>query len=251
MAPPSACDSAVVPCFHGSSVFLRRYSLLQISSLPSPQPIAVLAPGLFSNPHAPAPSPLHTCEHTSQSRARRTTVWTICVFLTLSHLPQFGHFTLFPQPQMLPFCPNRFPRWRGVSPNLGISPLLQLPRPRVQVPSCFLSSSSSFLFFILPSYTGIFIVLSSVQDLLLVFSQCSVRMVASIDVFLMCPWREMDSTSSYSSAILTPYGCSLLILPLHWPLSEVAVLYCSLILIHSAPCPSGSRLLWTASPSLP
>ena len=62
MAP---CDSAVVPCFHRSLVFLHRHSLLWISSLLSPQaispqPTAVLAPGLLSNHHAPAPSP---CVH--------------------------------------------------------------------------------------------------------------------------------------------------------------------------------------------
>ena len=64
---------------------------------------------------------------------------------------------------------------------------------------------SPFFFSVLPSYAGIFIVLSGVQGLLLVFSWCSqyVRIVASVDVFLMHPWREMNSTSSYSSAILT------------------------------------------------
>ena len=112
---------------------------------------------------------------------------------------------------MLPFCPNLFCCQRGVfpireqvSPNSGISPLLQLPCCGVPVPSCFLSSSFSLFFIILPSYAGMFIVLSGVQSLLLVFSWCSVRTVASIDVFLMHPWREMNSTSSYSSAILTP-----------------------------------------------
>ena len=63
VAPPPVCDSAVAPCSHGSPVFLCRYSLLRISSLPSsqsisPQPTAILAPGLFSSPRAPAPSPL-------------------------------------------------------------------------------------------------------------------------------------------------------------------------------------------------
>ena len=90
-----------------------------------------------------------------------------------------------------------------VSPNLGIS-LLQLPHPGVQVLSGFLSFSFSLLFAILPSYAGIFIVLSGVQGLLLVFSWCSVRIVASIDVFLMHPWREVNSTSSYYSTILNP-----------------------------------------------
>ena len=68
---------------------------------------------------------------------------------------------------------------------------------------------SPFLFPILPSYAGIFIVLSGVQGLLLVFSRCSVRIVASIDVFLMHPWREMNSTSTDSSAILNLRDCFL------------------------------------------
>ena len=101
-----------------------------------------------------------------------------------------------------PSVPIEFPVREGVSPNSGISPLLQLPCPRVQVLSCFLSSSFFFLFSVIPSYAGIFIVLSSVQGLLLVFSWCSVRIVASIDIFLIHPWREMHSVSTYSSAIL-------------------------------------------------
>ena len=59
------------------------------------------------------PAPLHTYEHMSRSRTCRAMVWTVCVFLTLSRLPQIGHFTLFQQPQMLPFCPNWFPHQRG------------------------------------------------------------------------------------------------------------------------------------------
>ena len=74
--------------------------------------------------------------------------------------------------------------------------------PGVQVPSRFLSSSFSLFSFILPGYVGIFIVLSGVQGLLLVFSWCSTRTVPSVDVFLMHLWREMNSTSSYSYAIL-------------------------------------------------
>ena len=56
------------------------------------------------------------------------------------------------------------------------------------------------------SYARIFIVLSSVQGLLLVSGRYSVRIVASIDVFLMHPWREMNSTSTYSSATLNLPG---------------------------------------------
>ena len=189
VAPPPACDSAVVPCFCGSPVFLCRHSLLWISSLPSrlsPHSQQQFLLWVCSPVHMlQLPAPLHTCEHTSQSRAHRAMVQTICVVLTLSSLPQISHFTLFQQPQMLPFCPNWFPHQRrgfpigeGVSLNLGISPLLQLPLPRVQVPSCFLSSSFSLLFFIPPSYAGIFIVLIVRKDykdpVSKVFCQCSV-----------------------------------------------------------------------------
>ena len=214
-ALPPACYLAIVPCFHGSPVFLHRHSLLEIppSHLLSLSPHSQQQFSLWACSPIPThqlPAPLHTCEHTSQSGACRAVVWTICVFLSLSHLPQISHFTLFWQPQMLPFCPNRFPRQResfpvgeGVPLNSGTIPLFQFPHPRVQVPSRFLSSSFSLLYFsILPSYAGIFIVLSSVQGLPLVFSQCSVRIVAFIDVFLMHPWREMNFMSTYSSAIL-------------------------------------------------
>ena len=91
VAPPPACDSAVVPCSHGSLVFLHRHSLLQISSLPVPQaifpqPTAVLAPGLLSNPHAPAPSPC-ALVHPHSHGARRPAVWTISLYLLSNSLP--------------------------------------------------------------------------------------------------------------------------------------------------------------------
>ena len=80
--------------------------------------------------------------------------------------------------------------------------------PRVQLPSCFHSSSFSFIFsFILPGYLGIFLVLLGVgvQGLLLVFGRCSVRVVPFADVFLMHLWGEMNSTaSSYSDILETP-----------------------------------------------
>ena len=83
MAPPPACDSAVAPCFHGSPVFLRRHSLLQISSLPSPQSISP-QPTLVLRACSPIPThqlpaPLHTSECTSKSRAPRATVQTVCI----------------------------------------------------------------------------------------------------------------------------------------------------------------------------
>ena len=110
---------------------------------------------------------------------------------------------------MLPFCPIPFPRRRGVSPsNRGFAQiqesLLCFSSPAPACRFCPTSSPppSPFFFSVLPSYAGIFIVLPNVQGLLLVFSQCSVRIVASIDVFLMHQWREMNSTSTYSFSIL-------------------------------------------------
>ena len=92
--------------------------------------------------------------------------------------------------------PSDFTIGEGASPVAGICLLLQPLTPSgVQAPCRFLSSSFSLLSFILPSYVGIFIVLSSVQALLLVFSWCSVRVAAPVDVFLMHPWRERNSTS--------------------------------------------------------
>ena len=76
--------------------------------------------------------------------------------------------------------------------------------PGVQVPSHFLSSSFSIFSFILPGYTGIFLVLLGVRGLLLMFNRCSVRVVPFVDVFLMHLWGEVNSMSSYSSATLIP-----------------------------------------------
>ena len=78
------------------------------------------------------------------------------------------------------------------SPTRGAGPVL-LP-----LLSLFLSS------FILPSYVEIILVLLGVRGVLLVFSPLSVRIVPFVGVFLMHLWGEMNSSSSYSSAILTP-----------------------------------------------
>lgn len=56
---------------------------------------------------------------------------------------------------------------------IGVSPLLQVPHPKVQVQSYLLSSSFSLLSFVLPSHVWIYIILSSGQGLPLIFSQCS------------------------------------------------------------------------------
>lgn len=81
-------------------------------------------------------------------------------------------------------------------------PCFSFPTPEVQVQS---SAFSSFLF--LPSSYQVlhgsvcsFLV---VRDSLPAVSWCSVTSSASEDVFLMHPWREMYSTSTYFFTILS------------------------------------------------
>ena len=93
-----------------------------------------------------------------------------------------------------PSVPTDFPIGEGASPDAGNSSLLQLPlrgTDPIPLPLLFFS----LLSFVLPSYVGIFLVLTGVQGLLLVFSQCSVRILPSVDVFLIHLWREINSTS--------------------------------------------------------
>ena len=100
---------------------------------------------------------------------------------------------------MLPFCPNQF-LWMRESllcfscptPGCWSCPACPPPPP----PPFFLSS--------LPNHAWIHMILSGCQGLLLVFSQCSVTVVLSVDVFLMHLWREMHSMSTYFSTILVP-----------------------------------------------
>ena len=65
MAPPSAGDSALSPCFHGcplSSTGFSHHSLLpHIPSIRLLQSTAALALGLLHNPYPPAPSPCAAC----------------------------------------------------------------------------------------------------------------------------------------------------------------------------------------------
>ena len=56
--------------------------------------------------------------------------------------------------------------------------------------------------FILPSFAWFYIFFSASQVLLSTLSWCSACTSVSEGVFLMYPWREMCSTSTYSSAIL-------------------------------------------------
>ena len=60
------------------------------------------------------------------------------------------------------------------SPDVGTSPKLQFLH-RVAVPFYFFSSFSRLLYFVLPSYAGIYLVLLGVWGPLLMFSRCFLR----------------------------------------------------------------------------
>ena len=198
MAPPPACNLPVAPCFRSRPVSLKRlFPLKSCCRFPpflqviSSESIAVLALGLLSCLHAPAPS----C-HAPSVDVHPGTGYVgprlgLSVWFSLYSDCHGSAASPSNSPKCFPFCPNWFLRmWESL-------PLLQLPQR-------FLSSSFSFLSFVLPRYVSIHKILSSGQGLLLVFRPCSVRTVASIDVFLIHPWREMCPISTYFSAVLSP-----------------------------------------------
>ena len=86
-------------------------------------------------------------------------------------------------------------------PDVGIGPQLQFPHLLRAGPVLLtLLFSPSF---VLPSFVWFYIFsISSGQVLLSALSWCSACTSVSEGVFLMYPWREMYSMSTYSSAIL-------------------------------------------------
>ena len=152
VALPAACDSAVAPASMA----------VQSSSVGIP---------CCRFPPSCSPVRLPTAKSSSRSgpvlQCPRTSSQPTCT--PVNTRPSLGHVGLWYGPSVCfslrPIChrsaassssnslkcfpsvPVDFPDRKGVSPNSGISPLLQLPYPGVQVPSHFLSSSFSLLFF--------------------------------------------------------------------------------------------------------
>ena len=84
-------------------------------------------------------------------------------------------------------------------PHVGLGPLLQFPHPPRAGPTLLFFPPSSF---ILLSFARFCIFFSAGQVLLSTLSWCSACCSVSQGVFLMYPWKEMYSISTYSSAIL-------------------------------------------------
>ena len=152
MALPAACDSAVAPaCMAGQS---SSVGIPCCRFPPSGPPVRLPTANSSSRSGPVLPSP-------------RTSSQPPCT--PVNTRPSLGHIGLWYGPSVYfslhPIChrsaassssnslkcfpsvPIDFPDGEGVLPNSGISPLLQLPYPGVQVPSHFLSSSFSLLFF--------------------------------------------------------------------------------------------------------
>ena len=116
-----------------------------------------------------------------------------CLILFPFRLPQISCFTLSLK------C---FSSDSDNCPAVGIRPLLQFPPP-TEGRSCptntpvFPPSS-----FVLPSFAWFYIFFSAGQVLQPTLGWCSTYTSVSEGVFLMYLWREMYSTSTYSSAIL-------------------------------------------------
>ena len=151
-----------------------------------------------------------------------------CLILIPFRLPQISCFTLSLK------C---FSSDSDNFPNVVIGLLLQFPHPPragpVLLTLLFFSPSS----FILLSFVWFCIFFSSGQVLLTALSWCSACTSVSEVIFLMYPWREMYSMSTYSCTILFSLLCTLLplLFQLHlrssWRLSTLGLTDIFLLII--------------------
>ena len=115
----------------------------------------------------------------------------------------------------------RLLEWAAI-PSRGSS------QPRDWTHVSFVSCIAGRFFTAESSFTWFYIFFSSDQVLLPTLSWCSARSSVSEGIFLMYPWRETDSMSTYSSAILFP-STSLLFnhwIVFHCTSGYVAILLC-------------------------
>ena len=199
MAPPPMRDSALSPCFHGCLAFLHRH-------LP---------------PQSPPSHPLNLSFHSQQ----QPSPWD-CSTIPKLQLPAFGaiHGTNVPVQGLhgcgknyLILIPFRLPQISCFThilkcfssdsdncPDVGIRPLPQFPHP----PRAGLVLLTLLFLPLVPCPTKFCMVL----DVLFCCSGTPVRSqpytVMSEGVFVICPWREMYSTSTHSSAIFFSLPCT-------------------------------------------
>ena len=194
MAPPPTHDSAVSPCFHGYLAFFHRH-FPPVSSLTSPQSVslqstAALALGLL---------PVRKRQLLATAPSRRPAFLpSICMAVARTVWISF-HSGCHRSAVSLSAL-NVSPLTQTVAPLLGSDPA-SVPPPsegRSSPTNTPVSPRSSF---ILRSFAWFCVFFSTGQVLLSAPSWCSACTSVSEGEFLMYPWREVYSTSTYSSAI--------------------------------------------------
>lgn len=141
---------------------------------------------------------MHTGEHMSLFIVCRTAAQIFSVVFTLFRPSEMSCFTNLQQSHISSLCPNWFPQmWDSL-------PCFSFPTPGCKSGLTCSHPPSTFFSFILLIYGWICVILSICQRLLLVFSQCSIRIIASVHIFLIHLWREIHSFSTYFSTILAP-----------------------------------------------
>ena len=192
MSPPPTRDSAISPCFHGCLTFLHRH-------FPGSPPLHPLNPSLQSQ-RQPSPCDCSTIPNSSSQalplpgdqHSCLVCVWLCkdCLILIPFKLPQISCFILSLKcfSSNLPCCDDQTPA-SVPPPSEGRSSPTNTP---VFPPSSF----------VLSSFASLYIFFSSGQALLSTLSWHSACTSVSEGVFLMYLWREMYSTSTYSSVIL-------------------------------------------------
>ena len=116
-----------------------------------------------------------------------------CLILIPFRLPHICYFTLSLK------C---FSSDSDNCPTVAIRTLLQFPQPPRAGPVLLTLLFFSLSSFVLRSFAWFYIFFSTGQVLLSALSWCSACTSVSEGIFLMYPWREINSTSTYSSTIL-------------------------------------------------
>ena len=191
-------DSSVLPCLHGCLVFLHGHFLLQSS------PSDPLGPCLHSQqqtspwncstiPMLQLPTAVPSRGAMSLSRVHMAAARIICVIFIPFRLSHISCFTL--SFKCFSSVPKNCPDGRDQTP----APFPPPTKGRSSSTHSPLFPSTSY---VLPSFVWSYIFFFSGQVLLPTLRGCSGSSSVSKGVYLMYPWREMYSTSSYLSAIL-------------------------------------------------
>ena len=209
MAPPSTNDLAILPCLHGCLAFLHRHFPPQS---PPSLPLVCLSTVNSSPRPGIAPQSLRSSSQLLHLQGElfpyQGYIW-LWQGLILSplRLPQTSCFTF--SLKCFSSGPDNCPQSGDETPA-SVSPPAEGRSSPTDTP-VFPPSS-----LVLLSSVWFYIFFSSGQAPLYALSWCSASTSVSQGVFLMYLWREMYSTSTYSSSILfspsSVYSCHLFVI---------------------------------------